>query len=67
MCQQIFPRFTLLTHSQIKKQMSLSVIVTVVATEIGLGHVEGKSLIHFGLGLPYFLKFQHSIVAPELL
>lgn len=43
------------------------IIVTVVAREIGVGHVEVKSLIHTGWGLPYFIKFQHSIVAPELL
>lgn len=35
--------------------------------EIGVGHVEDKSLIHMGLGLPYFIKFQHSIVAPDIL
>lgn len=68
MCQHIFPRFILLIHSQIEKQMSVSIIiVTVVVREIGVGHVEVKSLIHTGSGLPYFIKFQHSIVAPELL
>lgn len=46
-----------------KQQISVSIIiVTVLMREIGVGHVEVKSLIHMATGLSYFIKFQYSSV-----
>lgn len=66
--QQILTCFPLTPLSEVKTQISVSVIIVIVAMRrIGVGHAGDKLLIHTGFGITIFYKFQHSIVAPELL